>query len=174
MEKIIEIYFKYQTICNVIIGIGVACLIALICFYIFKKDKFMELFNKYKEVIAYLFFGVCTFLVSIITFYIFNKVLGLNEHVANIISWIIAVTFAYITNKKWVFESHAVTKEEILKEITSFFSARLATLVLEEVILFVGVNLMHADSMLVKIIAQVLVILSNYFLSKLFVFKKEK
>lgn len=174
MEKIIELYFKYQVLCNIVIGIGVLCLLALIAFYIFKKDKFMELFNKYKEVIAYLFFGVCTFLVSIITFYLFNKVLGLNEHVANVLSWIIAVTFAYITNKKWVFESSANTSEALLKEIGSFFSARLLTLVLEEIILFIGVNLMHVDSMLVKIIAQVVVILSNYFLSKLFVFKKEK
>ncbi len=134
--------------------------------------KIKELYFKYKEVINYLFFGGCTFLVSIISFYLFNKVCGFNEHIANVISWILAVSFAYITNKKYVFESKTNEKKDLLREIGSFVSARLLTLVMEEIILFIGVNLLHIDSMIVKIVAQVVVIVSNYFLSKLFIFKK--
>lgn len=135
-------------------------------------SKIKELFIKYKEVISYLFFGGCTFLVSIIMFYLFNKTLGLNEHVANVISWVLAVSFAYVTNKLYVFESKVRDKTGLLKEISSFVSARLLTLVVEEIILFVGINLMHIDSMVVKVAGQVIVIVSNYFLSKLFIFKK--
>lgn len=134
--------------------------------------KIKELYFKYKEVINYLFFGGCTFLVSIISFYLFNKVCGFNEHIANVISWILAVSFAYITNKKYVFESKTNEKKDLLREIGSFVSARLLTLVMEEIILFIGVNLLYIDSMIVKIVAQVVVIVSNYFLSKLFIFKK--
>ncbi len=135
-------------------------------------NKIKDLYIKYKEVINYLFFGGCTFLVSIISFFLFNKVCNFNEHVANVISWILAVSFAYITNKKYVFESKTSEKRDLLKEIGSFVSARILTLVMEELILVVGVNLLHIDSMIVKIVAQVVVIVANYFLSKLFIFKK--
>lgn len=135
-------------------------------------EKIKDLYLKYKEVINYLFFGGCTTLVSILTFYIFNKILGLNEHVANVISWILAVLFAFITNKKYVFESKVKDTKGLLKEIISFFGARLLTLGIEEVILFVGSNILHIDPMIVKVIGQVVVIVSNYFLSKLLVFKK--
>ncbi len=135
-------------------------------------EKIKELYFKYKEVINYLFFGGCTFLVSIVSFYVFNKVFGFNEHVANVISWVLAVSFAYITNKLYVFESKTSDFKSLLKEIGSFVSARLLTLVMEEIILLIGVNCLHIDSMIVKVVAQVVVIVSNYFLSKLFIFKK--
>ncbi len=132
-----------------------------------------ELYLKYKEVINYLFFGGCTFLVSVVSFYLFNKVLFLNEHLSNILSWILAVLFAYITNKTCVFESKTTSKEELLKEISSFFTARLLTLGIEELILFIFVNIFKFDALIIKIFAQVIVILANYVLSKLFVFKKK-
>ena len=135
-------------------------------------DRLKELFYKHKEVISYLFFGGCTTVVSIAVFYVCNKMLGLNEHVANIISWILAVTFAFVTNKLFVFESKVSDSKGLIKEILSFFSARLLTLGVEEVIIFVGCSLLHIDAMIVKVIGQVIVIVSNYFLSKLFVFKK--
>ena len=131
-----------------------------------------ELYLKYKEVINYLFFGGCTFLVSVVSFYLFNKVLFLNEHFSNVLSWILAVLFAYVTNKTCVFESKTTNKKELLKEISSFFTARLLTLGIEELILLIFVNIFKFDAMIVKIFAQVIVILANYVLSKLFVFKK--
>ena len=135
-------------------------------------NKIKELYIKNKEVINYLFFGGCTFLVSIISFYLLNKILNINTHISNIISWILAVTFAYITNKIFVFESKTRKTKDIIREILSFFSARLLTLGLEELIIFIGCDLLNIDSMIIKIVGQIVVIISNYFLSKLFIFKK--
>ena len=135
-------------------------------------NRIKDLYLKHKEVINYLFFGGCTFVVSMLSFYVCNKVLGINEHISNIVSWILAVLFAYITNRIYVFESKTKDVKGLFKEIISFFSARLFTLGVEEVIIFVGCNLMHIDAMIVKLIGQIVVIVSNYFLSKLFIFKK--
>lgn len=134
--------------------------------------KIKELFLKYKEVISYLFFGGCTFLISIISFYFFNKILFFNEHLANVISWILAVSFAFVTNKLFVFESKNKEKSVVLKELISFVLARLFTLGIEEVILYIGFNLLNIDAFIIKIVAQIVVIVSNYFLSKLIIFKK--
>ena len=78
----------------------------------------------------------------------------------------------FVTNKVFVFESKAKEKKTVIKELISFVTARLLTLGIEEIILFVGCNLLNIDALIVKIIAQVVVIVSNYFLSKLFIFKK--
>lgn len=136
--------------------------------------KIRNLYLKYKEVINYLIFGGLTTVVSLLTFYIFNKPFGLNEHISNIISWLFAVAFAYITNKKFVFESKSENNKALVKEIGSFYGARLLTLGIEELVLLVGVNVLHVDAMIVKLFAQFIVIVSNYFLSKLFIFKGKK
>ena len=126
-----------------------------------------KFFNKHKEVILYLVFGVLATLVSISTFYIFSKVLNMHELIANIFSWICAVGFAYYTNSKWVFESN----DKGIKSISKFFVGRLFTLVIEEIILLVFVTVMKFDEMIIKVIAQVIIIILNYVISKWFVFK---
>ena len=92
--------------------------------------------------------------------------------IANIFSWILAVLFAYITNRIWVFDSNAEDMNGILKEMVSFFGGRVATLLMEEVILYVGIKLLSMNSIGVKVSAQILVLIGNYLISKLFVFKK--
>ncbi|MBQ1478049.1 MAG: GtrA family protein [Erysipelotrichaceae bacterium] len=134
----------------------------------------IELLKKYREQISYLFFGGCTFLVSMVTFYLFSKVMGMSETVANIPSNVIAILFAYITNKLFVFQKKNDDKQGLLKEFISFLGGRAVTFLLEELIIFVGVDLLHIDGMIVKLIAQVVVILGNYFISKFFVFKKSE
>ena len=131
-----------------------------------------NLYKKYEDVILYLFFGGCTFLVCMISYYICATPLGMNYMVANIISWIIAVIFAYITNRIFVFKSKVTGFMAILKELWMFIACRLSTGVMEIVIMFVGVSLLHINDLFVKAVAQVLVILSNYVLSKLLIFKK--
>lgn len=121
----------------------------------------------------YLFFGGLTFVLSIVTFALFHVFWGINELVANILSWILAVLFAYVTDKIWAFSSHTGTVIEFLKEVISFFGGRVATLVLEEAILLLFITQLGFNSMLVKIIAQVIVVASNYVISKLFVFKSD-
>ena len=133
--------------------------------------KRMEPFYRaHKEVLLYLFFGGLTFIVSIASYALFIKVFRMDALIANVFSWIIAVSFAYITNRIWVFESKAATGKAVMKEMGKFVSGRIATLLLEEAILFVFIKWFHLDSMAVKIVAQVIVILLNYVISKLWVF----
>ena len=146
-------------------------------------DKLFELpvlkwaqpfYTKNKEVLMYLLFGGLTTVVSILSFWFLTSVLNIDALIANVISWILAVTFAYMTNRTWVFQSKATERNAIIREILSFFGGRLATLGMEELILFVFVTKLGWNSMAVKIVAQVAVIVANYVISKLFVFKKEK
>ncbi|MDD3206523.1 MAG: GtrA family protein [Lachnospiraceae bacterium] len=130
------------------------------------------MYKKYEDVILYLFFGGLTFLVSMVSYYICATPLGINYMVANVISWILAVLFAYITNRIFVFKSKVRDIKGILKELWMFVACRLSTGVMEVVIMFVGVSLLKCNDLLVKGAAQVLVILTNYILSKILIFKK--
>lgn len=136
-------------------------------------EKISKLFRQYKEIILYLFFGGCTTLVSIVVFWYFSCVLDLNEHPSNIISWIIAVMFAFLTNRIWVFNSPTKTIKEFIKQMLSFYAGRLFTLLLEEIILLVFVTVMNLNEMAVKILAQFVVIILNYVISRLFIFGKK-
>lgn len=129
-------------------------------------------YKKHKEVLLYLFFGGLAFIVSIVSFYLLIKYTAMNELVANIISWIITVTFAYITNRIWVFDAATNDGKELLAQIWKFYSGRIVTLVIEELILLVFITWLGMNNMVVKIFAQVVVIVLNYVISKLFVFKK--
>lgn len=139
-------------------------------------QKIIELFNKYKEIIMYLIFGVLTTVVSLVTYYaltftILNPEKAIQLQLANIISWIISVAFAYVTNRKFVFESKS---EDIVKEATSFVGGRVLTLLLDMAIMFIFVTLLHLNDKIFKIVSQFLVIITNYVISKLFVFKENK
>lgn len=138
-------------------------------------QKIKDLFNKYKEVIMYLIFGVLTTVVSLVSYYlltitILNPESGIQLQIANILSWIISVAFAYITNRKYVFESKS---KEFVKEISSFVGGRVATLLMDMAIMFIFVTILHLNDKLFKLLSQVLIIISNYVISKLFVFKKD-
>lgn len=133
-----------------------------------------NLFIKYKEIIMYLIFGVLTTVISLIVYYLLTfTILDANNplllQIANIISWVGGVLFAYFTNRKYVFESKNTNK---VKEFTSFVGARVATLILDMLIMGVGVTWLAFNDKVMKLISQVLVIVGNYILSKLIVFKK--
>lgn len=134
--------------------------------------KLQELCQKYKQVILYLFFGGLTTLLSLFLFWLCREVLGINELIANIISWILCVLFAFYTNRRWVFEAAAGGTGNFLRMLLSFAGGRLTTLAVEEAIIFAGITLLHKNSMLIKLIAQVIVVILNYVISKWFVFKK--
>lgn len=136
-------------------------------------EKVKELIKKVctKEVIFYAIFGVLTTLVNIGTFAIMTKVFGWNENVSNIIAIVLAVLFAYVTNKDLVFHSKAEGANEKLKEFLKFIAGRAFTMVVE----FVGCYLMFKlpiPEMISKCIITVLVIVLNFFISKFFAFKK--
>lgn len=139
-------------------------------------EKVKELIKKVctKEVILYVVFGVLTTIVSLVTYYIcvgtfLNAENAIQLQIANIIAWIISVAFAYITNRKFVFESTNTNK---LGEATKFVTSRIATLLMDMFIMFLGVTLLKLNDGIIKIISQVIVIVANYVFSKIFVFKK--
>ena len=133
---------------------------------------FEGFYRKNKDVLLYIFFGGLTTIVSIGSFILADSVLEINELIANILSWICAVSFAYATNRVWVFHSQAKGRE-IFSEALSFFSGRLATLGIEEVLLLVFVTVLHLNAALIKTAAQFVVLVLNYFISKLLVFRKK-
>lgn len=135
-------------------------------------NKLNPFYKKHKSVLLYIFFGGLTTVVSVGSFIVFDKVLHLHELIANFLSWILAVAFAYVTNRTWVFESRAKGKA-IAGEAASFVGGRLATLGIEEGILLVFVTWLHLSSTWVKIAAQFVVLVLNYLISKLFVFRKK-
>ena len=132
-----------------------------------------EMYEKYKEIILYGVFGVLTTVVSIVTFYLFVDKLQVNYIIGNVISWVFAVAFAYVTNKIWVFENKNFTKDYIFKEAMSFVGSRIATLVVETVLMFLLVDLISIEKMISKVFVSIIVIILNYVFSKLFVFKKK-
>ena len=131
-----------------------------------------NLYKKNKEIINYLIFGGLTTLVSILTYALFAKIFLINYLISNVLSWIIAVMFAFITNKLYVFESKSKDNKNVVKEITNVFFFRIVSLIIEMIIMYVFVDLLSIDDLITKIIAQIIVILSNYIFSKVFVFKK--
>lgn len=131
--------------------------------------RLFPFYNRYKEQLLYLFFGVLTTLINLIAFWIFVSGFNISVLGANILAWIVAVIFAYITNRKWVFDSN---QSSIIKEAISFAVGRLATLVMEEVVLWVGIGLIHVNAFVVKMIAQVMVVIGNYVISKFVVFRR--
>lgn len=141
----------------------------------FGKPKFLKplvkLYYNHREMWLYLFFGALTTLVNIVSYKLITLV-GIDYMISNIIAWILAVIFAYITNKLFVFASVTDTKSALLKEIGSFFLARVLSLGIDMVIMYLGVSVLKLDDMLVKVLDNVIVIIANYLMSKLFIFKK--
>lgn len=128
------------------------------------------LYQKYKEQLLYLFFGALTTVVSLGSFALFTKVIPCDELVANVISWFLAVLFAFLTNRTWVFQSDG--SDRFAKQMLSFYLGRVATLLMEEALLLIFVKWLLWDAMLVKLAAQILIVIANYVISKLFIFKK--
>lgn len=130
-------------------------------------------YNKYKEAFLYLFFGGCTTLINILTFFICRQ-LKLSIDASNIIAWTIAVVFAFVTNKLFVFDSKNMDKKVVFKETVSFFVARVISLGIDSGLLHLMIDFMKVNELIAKIVSNIVVIIVNYIFSKLFIFKKEK
>ena len=170
-------------------------------FKIFKKEGFIgKLIDKFftKEIVSYVFFGVMTTIVNLAVFYltkklfaaigwngVFNTIVpedskivelfsGGSEYLdANLIAWIAGVIFAFVTNKLFVFESKSWKPSVAGKEFTGFMSARVFSLVVEMLGMFVMVTLLVWNELVAKLIVGVIVIIINYIFSKLLIFKKK-
>lgn len=135
-------------------------------------------YKKYKSVLLYLFFGGLTTVVSFITYLIPISLFTFASHsviivISNIISWICAVTFAFFTNRIWVFDAATDNKTDFFKQLISFFGGRLVTLIIETIILVSFSLILPSKNFVTKLIAQIVVLILNYVISKVFVFKKK-
>lgn len=135
----------------------------------------LKTYHRYDEIINYLIVGVLTTLVSLGTYYVcvltfLDPNNAFELQIANIISWICCVTFAYFANRIFVFKSK---NEKKLKEALGFYTSRIATLLMDMLIMFILVTLLHGNDKIAKLIVQVVVTVLNYVLSKIFVFKKK-
>ena len=130
-----------------------------------------SLYKQYREGMLYLFFGGLAFLLNVFLFTVFINI-KIDELIANIIAWIITVLFAYITNTIWVFSAKPKLMKQLLIQIFQFFSGRVVTLIIEEVMLLVFITILGINAMLIKFIAQIVVIVGNYIISKIWVYRK--
>lgn len=133
-----------------------------------------KLYKKYEELVMYIIVGVCTMIVSLVSYYILANPLGIYYQTANIISWVLAVAFAYVTNKKFVFKSRYTGLSGTAKEMASFVSSRIASLLAEVISMYFFVQICQIDDNIVKLMNQVLVTVLNYIFSKFWVFRKNR
>lgn len=131
------------------------------------------LYLKYKQEILYLFFGGCTTLVNIVCYYIFYQWMRVSNAAGTVVAWVVSVAFAYVTNRQFVFESEVTKFREWVQEALAYFGCRFATGVMDVAIMVVAVDYMHWNSLLWKIISNVLVIVLNYIAGKFLVFKRK-
>lgn len=136
-------------------------------------DKLKDLFQKYKDLILYGVFGILTTIANIAVYWLMAHPFHLSTMSSTIAAWVAAVLFAYVTNRKWVFHSEARTKNEIIKEISSFFACRLATGVVDWLCMWIFVDILLFHDVAIKTIANVVVIILNYVASKLVVFNRK-
>ena len=130
------------------------------------------LYERFRELFWYGVFGVLTTIINMAAFWLFSDVLSVHYMVANVIAWVIAVAFAYVTNKLWVFESKSWARSVWIPECIGFVSARLATGLLDMGLMYLMISIIGVPKMWAKLVSNVVVIIGNYVLSKLVVFRK--
>lgn len=140
------------------------------------KEKIKRLYFKNQEIVNYIFVGGLTTVISLGVYYglvftIINPNNAFMLQIANIASWISAVTFAYFTNRIFVFKSN---NKDVLKEGIQFYCSRLLTLFLDMIFMFLFVTLLNFNDKICKIIVQILILICNYIISKFIVFNKKR
>ena len=136
------------------------------------KEKVLLLFHKHEQIISYVFFGGLTTLVNFIVYYPLYNLCHLSASLSNIIAWAVAVIFAYLTNKPFVFKSSDWSLKTVAPEFAKFVGSRFGSGLLETIIIRITVDILLWNGNLMKILVSVLVIILNYIGSKLLVFKK--
>lgn len=138
-----------------------------------KLKAVADLYRNHREGWRYLIFGALATVVNIVVYALAFYTANIDNAISNVIAWVASAIFAYLTNKFMVFASKAHTKTALLKEITSFFSCRLFTLLVDEAIMIVAVDKLNMSAFIMKVVANIVVIILNFILSKLIIFKKD-
>ena len=150
--------------------------IEVFCLKILEKiglKKLADWYMKHQEGMRYLVFGALTTVVNILAYSVLYYVFHIENTISNVIAWIIGATFAYITNKLYVFNSKVNTRKELIKEIVYFYGCRLLTLAVDEGIMILTVDKFGWNALLMKILANIIVIILNFIFSKILIFRKE-
>lgn len=129
-----------------------------------------KIIEQYREQILYLIFGVVTTVVNIMVFQI-CRMMQIDLYLSNGIAWIISVLTAYVTNKIWVFESKTTELSVLISEVGKFFFARILSLGIDMGCIWLLVDVLKLSDFIGKVASNVVVVVANYFFSKLFVFK---
>ena len=137
-------------------------------------EKIKELCKKYEEIVAYLIVGVLNTLVSwaawfLCAYTVLDAEIVWQNVALSIISWVVGVVFGYVMNRKYVFKS---TEPDVMKEFLQFAGGRVSTWALDAVMMVLMVNMLSINEAFSKIFVSVLVMIGNYLISKLFVFRK--
>ncbi len=136
-------------------------------------EKIKALILKYYDILAYLFFGVLTTVVNYLIYLPCYNLFGLKAVVSNMIAWVFAVAFAYLTNKPFVFRSHDWSAKTVIPELSKFVGCRVASGAAESLILLLTVDLLGWNGNIWKLVTSVLVVVLNYIGSKLLVFRRK-
>ena len=136
-------------------------------------QKIRELIVKYWDIVSYLFFGVCTTIVNYLIYIPCYNFWGMSATVSNMIAWVVAVAFAYLTNKPFVFKSYDWSAKTVIPELTKFIGCRIGSGAAETLILFLAVDLLGWNGNIWKLVTQVMVVVLNYIGSKLLVFRNK-
>lgn len=137
-------------------------------------QRIMEIYKKYRELIEYGFWGVMTTLVNYIVYFSCTKLAGIGYLVSNVAAWCVAVLFAFLVNKVFVFRASSWRLKTLVWEFGSFTSARVLSGVMETGLLWLFVQQWGFSDAVIKIVAGVLVIIINYVFSKLVIFRKRE
>ena len=129
--------------------------------------------KKYYSLIFYIFFGIVTTIINISTYLLLLSV-NLNNHISVVISWFLSVVFAYVSNKLWVFDSNFIFNNGLVIEFCPFLLTRITTLFLEMIIIWYGVQYLCQSPVVWKFIDNVFVVIINYLISKLIIFRKKR
>ena len=136
-------------------------------------QKIKTLVLQHWEVLSYLFFGVLTTVVNYLVYLPVYNLLGWSAALSNAVAWVVAVAFAYLTNKPFVFRSHDWSAKTVIPELTKFVGCRVASGAAETLILLVAVDMLYWNGNLWKLLTSVIVVILNYIGSKLVVFRKK-
>jgi len=132
-----------------------------------------KLYQKYKDIIPYGIFGVLTTIINWGSYKLCYSYMGIPNVPSTCIAWLLGVLFAFVTNKLWVFNSKSWKREVVRKEAVSFFAARLATGVMDVIVMWITVDKLSLNADLWKLISNVIVVIVNYIASKFIIFKKK-
>ena len=133
--------------------------------------KISSLFSTHKQIILYLIFGVCTTVINTVCYWLLYDVLSWSNLLSTVLAWLAAVIFAFVTNKRYVFESKKSGIHEQLTEFASFFSCRILTGILDVIIMAVAVDMLKWNGLVWKLISNIIVTVLNYIASKFLIFK---